>query len=90
MAEQLRKRSEIDDKYKWDLSHIYPTKEAWEEAFAALMTQKAIELGCTNTHFTNSSGLHEREHKTSAMDMALIMAAAMENEVCRRVLSTRE
>ena len=61
-----------------------------EEAFAALMTQKAIELGCTNTRFTNSSGLHDREHKTSAMDMALIMAAAMENEVCRRVLSTRE
>ena len=61
-----------------------------EEAFAQMMTQKAIELGCTNTHFTNSSGLHDRDHKTSAMDMALIMAAAMENEVCRRVLSTRE
>lgn len=61
-----------------------------EEAFAALMTRKAMELGCTNTHFTNSSGLHDRDHKTSAMDMALIMAAAMENEVCRRVLSTRE
>ena len=36
MAEQIRKRNEIDAKYKWDLTHIYPTVEAWEEDFAAL------------------------------------------------------
>lgn len=34
MAEKLRKRSEIADKYKWNLSHIYPTLQAWEEAYA--------------------------------------------------------
>lgn len=34
MAEKLRKRSEIADKYKWNLSHIYPTVQAWEEAYA--------------------------------------------------------
>lgn len=61
-----------------------------EEAFAELMNQKAVELGCTNTHFTNTSGLHNRLHKTTAMDMALIMAAAMRNPVCAEVLSTRE
>ena len=36
MAEKLRKRSEIADKYKWKLTDIYPTLEAWEAAFAAL------------------------------------------------------
>ena len=36
MAEKLRKRSEIADKYKWKLTDIYPTLEAWETAFAAL------------------------------------------------------
>ena len=36
MAEQLRKRSDIDSRYKWDLTHIYPTPDAWETAFAAL------------------------------------------------------
>ncbi len=60
-----------------------------EEAFAELMNRRAAELGATATHFTNASGLHGREHKTTAMDMALIMAAAMENEVCREVLMTR-
>ena len=61
-----------------------------EEDFARLMTQRAAELGCTNTNFTNSSGLHDSAHKTTAMDMALIMAAAMQNPECRKVLSARE
>ena len=61
-----------------------------EEAFAALMNEKARELGAVNTHFTNSSGLHSVYHKTTAMDMALIMAAAMANPICRQVLSARE
>lgn len=60
-----------------------------EEAFAELMNQRAAELGCTNTHFTNTSGLHNRLHKTTALDMALMMAAAMKNPVCAEVLSTR-
>ncbi|MBQ7088325.1 MAG: D-alanyl-D-alanine carboxypeptidase [Clostridia bacterium] len=61
-----------------------------EEAFAQLMNQKAAELGCINTHFTNSSGLHDRLHKTTAMDMALIMAAAMSHPICAQVLKTAE
>ena len=32
MAEKQRKRSEIDARYKWDLTHIYATREAWEAA----------------------------------------------------------
>ena len=27
-------RSEIDDRYKWDLSHIYPDREAWQKGLA--------------------------------------------------------
>ena len=37
MAEAIRKRSEIEAKYKWDLTHIYPSDEAWEEAFGKAM-----------------------------------------------------
>lgn len=60
-----------------------------EAAFAAMMNELAEELGATNTHFVNSSGLHDRYHKTTAMDMALIMAAAMKEDQCREVLSAR-
>lgn len=46
-------------------------------AFADMMNAKARELGCTNTHFVNPSGLHDSEHYTTAHDMALIAKAAM-------------
>ncbi|MBQ7011539.1 MAG: D-alanyl-D-alanine carboxypeptidase [Clostridia bacterium] len=59
-----------------------------EEAFAELMNKTARELGLANTHFTNSTGLHDPDHYTTAYEMSVIMNAAMRNEVCRKVLST--
>ena len=46
MAEELRKRSEIEDKYKWDLTDIFPSDGAWEQAYDAAMaeTQEAAVL----------------------------------------------
>lgn len=32
VSSQIRDRSEVPEKYKWDLSHLYPTDEAWIEA----------------------------------------------------------
>ena len=37
MAEELRKRDEIEEKYKWDLTHIYPSDEAWEKDYDDVM-----------------------------------------------------
>jgi D-alanyl-D-alanine carboxypeptidase (penicillin-binding protein 5/6) len=59
-----------------------------EEAFVELMNQKCSELGLKNTHFTNSSGLYDDEQYTTPVEMAMIMAYAMTNETCRKVLST--
>ncbi len=50
-----------------------------QEAFAALMTNTAKELGCTNTNFVNAHGLDDENHYTSAYDMALIGKYAYEN-----------
>lgn len=50
------------------------------EAFAEMMNEKARSLGCTDTNFTNPSGLHDENHYTTAYDMALIGIAAMENQ----------
>lgn len=49
------------------------------EDFAVLMNQKAQELGCRNTHFSNPSGLNDPNHYTTPYDMALIMRAAIQN-----------
>ncbi len=48
------------------------------EDFVALMNKRAIELGCTNTNFANTHGLHDDNHYSSAYDMYLITRAAME------------
>lgn len=58
------------------------------EAFAKLMTERAYELGCTNTHFTNANGLPDDEHYTTAHDMALITREAIKHEEFRKISST--
>ena len=49
-----------------------------QEAFAEMMNQKAAQLGCTGTHFSNAHGLHDENHYTTARDMAKILVAALE------------
>ena len=58
-----------------------------EEAFAEQMKEKAVELGHVNTHFVDASGLHDDNHYTTVRDMSVILRAAMQNEICRQVLS---
>lgn len=50
------------------------------EQFCTTMNQRAKELGCLNTHFTNSNGLHDENHYTTAYDMALITREAIKNK----------
>ncbi len=50
MAEKLRKREEIDAKYKWDLTHIYKSDEAWQADYdrvSAAMAEAAALDGKT-------------------------------------------
>jgi len=44
-----------------------------EEVFAAQMTQKAREMGCTNTTFRNASGWPDPQHLTTARDLSIIL-----------------
>lgn len=46
------------------------------DGFIIKMNEKAIELGCTNTHFSNASGLHMNDMVTTAEDTAKIAAYA--------------
>ena len=59
-----------------------------EEEFAELMNEKAAEFGLEHTHFVDASGLHDDEHYTTVRDMAIILQAALNHELCREVLST--
>lgn len=59
------------------------------EEFAALMNQRAAELGCVNSNFTNPHGLHDDSHYTCAYDMALIGKAAIAFPEFRKIAGTR-
>ena len=58
------------------------------EGFVDLMNQKLAELGLSDTaHFTNCVGLYDENHYCTLYDMAEILGAAIDNELCREVLS---
>ncbi|MBR6708959.1 MAG: D-alanyl-D-alanine carboxypeptidase [Clostridia bacterium] len=59
-----------------------------EEAFAERMTQKAIEMGLTQTRFANASGLHDDNHYSTVREIAAIFSYAMQIEPLREILST--
>ncbi len=50
------------------------------EKFATLMNERAKGIGMKNTNFVTPSGLSHPDHYSTAYDMALLMAYAMENE----------
>lgn len=58
-----------------------------EEKFVELMNAKIQELGLTGTKFVNASGLHNKNHYSTAQDIAVITKAAMDNKTCREVLT---
>jgi len=60
-----------------------------KEAFADLMNKEAKAIGAKNTHFNNPHGLPDKEHYTTAYDMALIARQAMSNDLIREIVSTK-
>lgn len=72
-----------------EVSHgIGAHMEGGYEAFLEEMNETAKELGCKNSHWMNTHGLHDDEHYTSARDMALIGAAAFQHEDFRKITGT--
>ncbi len=55
--------------------HVGGTKAG----FAEMMNQRALELGCVNTHFMNPHGLDEDEHYTCPLDLAKITRPLLKN-----------
>ncbi|ADL07545.1 D-alanyl-D-alanine carboxypeptidase family protein [Thermosediminibacter oceani] len=58
--------------------------------FAKLMNEKAREIGAKNTNFVNPSGLPDKNHYTTAYDLALISRYALLNHPeFRKIVSTK-
>ena len=54
-------------------------------AFADLMNKRAAQIGMTDTHFVNPSGLDAPGHYTTAYDMALLTREALKNDTFRAI-----
>lgn len=56
--------------------------------YVDMMNEKAKELGCADSHFVTTNGLHDEEHYTSAYDMALIAREFFSNELLSKISGT--
>ena len=57
-------------------------------AFVEDMNERAAELGCTGTHFTNTHGLPDADHYTTARDFTLITREAMSHDLFFEISGT--
>jgi len=61
-----------------------------EDDFVNRMNKKAKDLNMKNTHFENPCGLPEKEHYSTAYDMAILMSYALKNEDFQKIVGTKE
>lgn len=59
------------------------------EGFVELMNKTAKNIGLKDTHFTNPHGLHDDEHYTTAYELALISAKAMDNDIFEEIVGSK-
>jgi serine-type D-Ala-D-Ala carboxypeptidase (penicillin-binding protein 5/6) len=59
------------------------------ERFTDLMTQKAHQIGATNSNFTNPHGLTAPDHYSTAKDLAVFFRYAMKNSTFRDIVQTK-
>jgi serine-type D-Ala-D-Ala carboxypeptidase (penicillin-binding protein 5/6) len=57
-------------------------------SFIDLVNQYILELGLTNTHFTNVSGLDDPNHQTTAHDLTILANELIQNPVLAEIVST--
>ena len=61
-----------------------------EEAFVQLMNEKAQQLNMKDTHFVNTTGLHDKDHVTTLNDLLKLMQYCLKNEDFYEIFTTKE
>jgi len=63
-----------------------------EEQFAEMMNKQAAKLGMTGTHYMNATGLPDKEHYTTANDLATLASALIRDfpQEYKRLYSVKE
>ena len=63
-----------------------------EEQFAEMMNKQAVKLGMTGTHYMNATGLPDKDHYTTANDLATLASALIRDfpQEYKRLYSVKE
>ena len=56
--------------------------------FVAMMNEELTELGCTGSHFTNPTGLHDSNHYTTVYDIYLMLNEALKYDTFVSIMQT--
>ena len=59
------------------------------DSFADMMNERARKIGMNNTNFVTPSGLHDKNHYSTAYDMALLTREALKNDDFREICSSK-
>ncbi len=60
------------------------------DTFVGMMNDEVSNLGLSDTtHFTNPVGFHNEDHYSTPYDIAIIMMAALDNDICKEVIKTK-
>ena len=59
-----------------------------EDNFVQLMNKKASDLGLTNTHFANTSGLDTDNHYSTVRELSIILKYALQNPLFKEIYTT--
>ncbi|MBQ8451455.1 MAG: D-alanyl-D-alanine carboxypeptidase [Clostridia bacterium] len=59
------------------------------ESFVSMMNDYVLKLGLKDTHIVTVNGLHDNNHYTTAYDLAIISAKAMENAIFAEISNTK-
>lgn len=93
-GEQLSKEDALNAmmiKSSNDVTYAVAEKVAGNiENFAAIMNERAKEIGAANSHFVTPNGLHDDRHVTTPYDLALITKEAMKYPNVIRAMGTKE
>ncbi len=59
-----------------------------EQNFVKIMNKEAADIGMDNTHFKNSTGLHDEDHYTTVKDLAILLSYALQNDTFREIFTS--
>ncbi|NLO42724.1 MAG: D-alanyl-D-alanine carboxypeptidase [Bacteroidales bacterium] len=59
-----------------------------EKDFVKMMNQKAADLGMGNSHFENTTGLHDEKHYTTVRDLSILLSYVLQNDTFREVFTS--